>query len=100
LGEPRPVTDTVGYQTTLGLTITSKNVYSKQVALVTLMMDVDAHLGMAVAVKSDEFYLDDIRYYAKSEDAYDSGAVDQYYPRWNGRMMIYEYDYTVVATNT
>lgn len=100
LGEPRPITDTVGYITSLGLPVTSKNIFSLQWKLVTLMMDAGAHLAMAKAVKSDEFYLGGTRYYTKQEDIYDSGATDQNYQRWNGNCLIYEHDYTVVATNT
>lgn len=100
IGEPRPITDTVGYRTSLGLPVTSKNIYSKQVQLVPFMLDAEAHMAMAVAVKSRYFYLDDTRYYTLQGDTYDSGAVDQYYPRWSGRVTLYEYGYTVVASNT
>lgn len=100
LGEPRPVTDNVGYQTSLGIPATSKNIFSKQWKIVTLMMDAEAHMAMAVALKTDEFYLDGTRYYTRGEDIYDDGAVDQYLQLFNGNCLIYEYDYTVVASNT
>jgi len=99
LGEPRVERESIGYDISSGLFVSAKSVLKISKNLAIFGLDENGHNAMGALPAHDEIYLDDIRYYAADQNYEPENITSEHY-LWNGKIRLYKYEQTVIASNT